>query len=195
MGRGGPALRHLVAGVERADSWATDCHKWLNVPYDSGLVFVRDPAAHAGGDDAGAVYVTPGEGREPYRYVPEASRRARGFAVWAALRALGAQGSPTSRALLRARARGSPSLMAAEPGVEILNDVVLNQVLVRFGDSDAVTHDVSRRACRRTAPAGSAARTWHGSDADAVLDHELVDDGRATSTARRRRSWRRTAPA
>src|SRR5512140_919306 len=89
-----PARRHLVEGVGRADSWTTDAHKWLNVPYDSGLSFVRDAAAHHAAMTLGAAYYveTAGGERDPYNWVPESSRRARGFTVWAALRSLGRRG-------------------------------------------------------------------------------------------------------
>jgi glutamate/tyrosine decarboxylase-like PLP-dependent enzyme len=140
-----PRLRHLVEGVDRADSWATDCHKWLNVPYDSAAVFVRDADAHAAAMTWQTSYVTPGAGREPYRYAPEASRRARGFAVWAAIAQLGADGIAEMIERCCANARRFAAGMAAEPGVEILNDVVLNQVVVRFGDTDAVNEEVVER--------------------------------------------------
>jgi glutamate/tyrosine decarboxylase-like PLP-dependent enzyme len=140
-----PQLRHLVEGVERADSWATDCHKWLNVPYDSAVVFVRDAGAHADAMTWQTSYVTPGAGREPYRYVPEASRRARGFAVWAAIAQLGADGIAALVDRCCANARRFAERVSAEPGVVILNDVVLNQVVVRFGDTDAVNDEVVRR--------------------------------------------------
>ena len=136
-------LRSLVAGVERADSWATDCHKWLNVPYDSAFVATRDPVAHVAAMSWEAPYVVPGAGRDPYRYVPEASRRARGFALWAALSQLGRDGVAdlVDRSCGHAR-RFATSLADADPGVTVLNDVVLNQVLVRFDDSDDVTRAV-----------------------------------------------------
>jgi glutamate/tyrosine decarboxylase-like PLP-dependent enzyme len=138
-----PALRHLVAGVERADSWAVDCHKWLNVPYDSAFVATRDPVAHGAAMTWEAPYVVPGAGRDPYRYVPEASRRARGFAVWAALTQLGRAGVAdlVDRSCAHAR-RFATALGDADPGVAVLNQVVLNQVLVRFDDSDDVTRRV-----------------------------------------------------
>ena len=172
-----PSLRHLVDDVDRADSWATDCHKWLNVPYDSAVVFVRDPEAHAAAMTWQTSYVTPGEGREPYRYVPEASRRARGFAVWAAIAEMGADGIADLVDRCCANARRFAGLMAAEPGVEILNDVVLNQVVVRFGDSDEVTHDVSARV-QAEGTCWLGGTDWNGRDARAVLDHQLVDDRR-----------------
>jgi glutamate/tyrosine decarboxylase-like PLP-dependent enzyme len=136
-------LRVLVTGVERADSWATDCHKWLNVPYDSAFVATRDPVAHVAAMSWEAPYVVPGAGRDPYRYVVEASRRARGFAVWAALSQLGRDGIAglVDRSCGHAR-RFAVALTDADPGVEVLNDVVLNQVLVRFDDADEVTRAV-----------------------------------------------------
>ncbi len=137
------SLRPLVHGVDRADSWAVDCHKWLNVPYDCAFVATRHPTAHVAAMSWDAPYVVPGAGRDPYRYVPEASRRARGFAVWAALSQLGRRGVQdlVDRCCEQAR-RFARDLAAADAGVEVLNDVVLNQVLVRFDDSDAVTRAV-----------------------------------------------------
>jgi glutamate/tyrosine decarboxylase-like PLP-dependent enzyme len=87
-----PRYRHLVAGAERADSWATDAHKWLNVPYDCGLAIVADRAAHREAMSVSAAYLVESEHRDNYDFVPEASRRARGFAVYAALRSLGRRG-------------------------------------------------------------------------------------------------------
>jgi glutamate/tyrosine decarboxylase-like PLP-dependent enzyme len=159
-----PSLRHLVDDVDRADSWATDCHKWLNVPYDSAVVFVRAPEAHAAAMTWQTSYVTPGEGREPYRYAPEASRRARGFAVWAAIAEMGAEGIADLVDRCCANARRFAGLMAAEPGVEILNDVVLNQVVVRFGDSDEVTHAVAARV-QEEGTCWLGGTTWNGRDA------------------------------
>jgi glutamate/tyrosine decarboxylase-like PLP-dependent enzyme len=139
-----PALRALVAGADRADSWATDAHKWLNVPYDSGLVFVADPDAHRAAMRKTASYLpveTPGE-RDGDSFVPESSRRARGFAVWAALRTLGRSGVADLVDRCCALARRFAAQLAAAPGVEVLNDVVLNQVVVRFGGSDETTRRV-----------------------------------------------------
>ena len=140
-----PSLRHLVAGHERADSWATDAHKWLNVPYDCGLVFCRHPQAHGDAMAVAASYLQRADGRSPSDWVPESSRRARGFAVWAALRSLGREGVAGLVDRCCEHARGFAALLGAEDGVEILNDVVLNQVLVRFGDDDGVTREVVRR--------------------------------------------------
>jgi glutamate/tyrosine decarboxylase-like PLP-dependent enzyme len=139
-----PALRPLVAGLDSADSWATDAHKWLNVPYDSGLVFVAHPEAHRAAMRKTAGYFPderPGE-RDGDAFVPEGSRRARGFAVWAALRTLGRSGTAELVERCCALARRFAVALGELPGVEVLNDVVLNQVLVRFGDSDEVTYRV-----------------------------------------------------
>jgi len=133
-----PALRHLVRGSERADSWATDCHKWLNVPYDSGLAFCAHPDAHRAAIGVTASYLVHAEDRrerDEMDWTPEFSRRARGFAVYAALRSLGRAGVAelVDRSCAHAR-RFAAELDAA--GAEVLNDVVLNQVLVRFGDGE-----------------------------------------------------------
>lgn len=136
-----PALSHHVAGVAQADSWATDFHKWLNVPYDSGLALVRDAEALRAAMAISADYLPSGsEFRNPSEYVPELSRRARGVEVWAALRALGRTGvvEMIERNCRQAR-RFAEGLRAA--GYEVLNDVVLNQVLVSFGDAN-ITHRV-----------------------------------------------------
>jgi glutamate/tyrosine decarboxylase-like PLP-dependent enzyme len=143
-----PQLRHLVAGIERADSWTTDAHKWLNVPYDSGIVFTAHPESHRAAMTVQAAYLVQDEGarrvRDQLDWVPEFSRRARGFAVYAALRSLGRSGliDLVERCCDAAAqfARGVTEV----PGVELLNDVVLNQVLFRFED-DAKTDAVLER--------------------------------------------------
>jgi glutamate/tyrosine decarboxylase-like PLP-dependent enzyme len=140
-----PRFRHLTQGCERADSWATDAHKWLNVPYDSGVVFCRHPESHGQAMAVAASYLQRAEGRSPSDWVPGSSRRARGFAVWAALRSLGRSGVADLIDRCCDHARAFAELLGAEPDVEILNDVVLNQVLVRFGDDDEVTREVVRR--------------------------------------------------
>ncbi len=130
-----PDLRRLTDGMARADSWSTDFHKWLNVPYDSGIAFTRDPAAHAAAMAVTAAYL-PGAGeRAPSDFTPELSRRARGVEVWAALRALGREGVTEliERNVEQAR-RFATGL--TEAGFEVLNDVVLNQVLVSFGEPE-----------------------------------------------------------
>jgi glutamate/tyrosine decarboxylase-like PLP-dependent enzyme len=132
-----PSLHDRMRGHDAADSWSTDAHKWLNVPYDSGLVFVRDPAAHHGAMKLGAAYYVETEGaeRDPYNWVPESSRRARGFAVLAALRSLGRSGLVELVERDAALARQMADRLRAG-GASILNDVVLNQVLVRFEAPD-----------------------------------------------------------
>ncbi|MGI8857869.1 MAG: pyridoxal phosphate-dependent decarboxylase family protein [Thermomicrobiales bacterium] len=135
-----PARAHLVGGVADADSWATDAHKWLNVPYDSGLAFVRDGAPLRAAMSAPAAYLSVSEMRQPDHYTPELSRRARGVDVWAALRSLGRAGlADLIERTCRHAARFATGLRAA--GYDILNEVALNQVLVSFGD-DATTRRV-----------------------------------------------------
>jgi glutamate/tyrosine decarboxylase-like PLP-dependent enzyme len=158
-----PALRHLARGLERADSWGTDAHKWLNVPYDAGVVFVRDAAAHRAAMGVSAAYLPPAPGaeRDPFEYVPEMSRRGRGFVVYAALRSLGRDGV---RALVESNcavARRMADRLARSPRVDILNEVVLNQVLVRFGDSDETTREVIRRV-QDGGTAWAGGTTWDG---------------------------------
>jgi glutamate/tyrosine decarboxylase-like PLP-dependent enzyme len=146
-----PALRHLVEGVELADSWATDAHKWLNVPYDSGLAFVAHPEAYRAAFAKVASYFVAGQGqeRDPDAFTAEASRRARGFPVWAALRSLGRSGVAELVECSCGQARRFAEALGAAGGVEVLNRVVLNQVLVRFpdpgGDHDGRTREVIRR--------------------------------------------------
>ena len=142
-----PALRYLVRGIERADSWATDAHKWLNVPYDSGLVFCAHPDAHRAAMAANASYLVQSGGteREQLDWNPEASRRARGFPIYAAIRSLGRSGIAELVGRCCAHARRFAEALARKPGVEVLGDVVLNQVLVRFLDPDG-NHDARTRA-------------------------------------------------
>jgi glutamate/tyrosine decarboxylase-like PLP-dependent enzyme len=130
-----PALRRAARGVERADSWSVDGHKWLQVPYDSGFVIVRDAAAHRRAMDVTAGYLNQdaGDGRNPTAFNPELSRRARGFAVWAMLQRLGRRGLVRMVENHCGVARELARRLAGTPGIEIRNHVVLNQVLVRFG--------------------------------------------------------------
>jgi glutamate/tyrosine decarboxylase-like PLP-dependent enzyme len=131
-----PRHAPLVAGVAAADSWATDAHKWLNVPYDSGLAFVREADHLRAAMGLTAAYLPQGGHREPSQYVPELSRRARGVDIWAALKSLGRSGlSELIDRNCRCATRFAGGLAAA--GFEILNDVVLNQVLVSFGTPEA----------------------------------------------------------
>lgn len=130
-----PRLSHLTAGIAQADSWATDAHKWLNAPYDSGIVFVREAEHLRAAMTVGAAYLIAGAEREPSHYTPDMSRRARGVEIWAALRSLGKAGlADLIERSCRQAARFAERLRAA--GYEILNDVVLNQVLVSFGDDE-----------------------------------------------------------
>lgn len=130
-----PALAHLVRGAEDADSWAVDAHKWLNTPYDGGVVFVRDAGHLTAAMSASAAYLPQGGRRDPMRYTPEMSRRARGVEIWAALRSLGRSGlADLIERTCRYARRFSEGLASA--GYPSLNEVVLNQVLVSFGDND-----------------------------------------------------------
>jgi glutamate/tyrosine decarboxylase-like PLP-dependent enzyme len=142
-----PRRAHLADGVALADSWATDAHKWLNVPYDCGIVLVREPrrlemamAATAG--TKGAAYLAPDAPRHPCRYTPEMSRRARGVDVWAGLRSLGRTGlADVIERTCRHATRFAEGLRAG--GAAILNDVVLNQVLVSFGDAETTNRVIA----------------------------------------------------
>ncbi len=137
-----PHRAHLVQGIENADSWATDAHKWLNVPYDSGLVFVREVRHLKAAMSASAAYLLEGERRDPTHFVPEQSRRARGLEIWAALRSLGKSGiANLIEGCCSHAAHFAEGLKTA--GYQVLNDVVLNQVLVKFG-SDEQTRRVIR---------------------------------------------------
>jgi glutamate/tyrosine decarboxylase-like PLP-dependent enzyme len=137
-----PRYRHLTAGAERAQSWAVDAHKWLNVPYDGALAIVADRAPVRAAMSMRASYLPDEEGREPIDYVPEASRRARALPIYAALRQLGRSGIAELVDRCCALARRLAAAMEELDGAQVLNDVVLNQALVRFGDSDEVTRAV-----------------------------------------------------
>lgn len=143
------SLAHHLRGVAAADSWTVDGHKWLNVPYDSGFVIVAHPAAHRAAMSQTAEYLLRGgeEEREGQDWTPEASRRARGNAVYAAIRSLGRGGIAQMIERCCACARVMASTLATEPGIEVLNDVVLNQVLVLFRShsGENVTPQVARR--------------------------------------------------
>ena len=170
-----PERRPLTAGVERADSWATDGHKWLNVPYDCGIAIVRDPVAHKTSMTGRAAYLVQSTGveRDPQDWTPEFSRRARGFAVYAALRSLGREGvAALVERCCRLASRMADRLRAGASGagvqVRILNEVVLNQVLVRFepagGDGGAFTKAVVARV-QREGTCWMAGTRWHELDA------------------------------
>ena len=150
-----PSLRHLVRGIDEADSWATDAHKWLNVPYDCGIAFCAHPAAHRA-----AMGMRDGANRDQLDWNPEFSRRARGFPVYAALRSLGRSGVAELVERCCAHARHAAEELARLPGAEVLNEVVLNQVLFRFG-SDEQTGDVLR-VVQRSGEAWLSGTTWDG---------------------------------
>jgi glutamate/tyrosine decarboxylase-like PLP-dependent enzyme len=137
-----PSRRSLAAGLAEADSWATDAHKWLNVPYDCGLAFVRDHSALKAAMSISAEYLpTQSEFRNPSDFTPELSRRARGVEVWAALRSLGREGIAEMIERNCTQARHFAERLSAA-GFEILNQVVLNQVLVSFGDAAKTTRTI-----------------------------------------------------
>ena len=148
-----------AAGVERADSWATDAHKWLNVPYDSGLAIVRDADALQGAMSIRADYLPDRTSRDPFEFTPETSRRMRGVEIWAALASLGRDGV---EALVERNCRQARRFAAGlrTAGHEILNDVVLNQVLVAFGD-DRTTAGVIR-GVQREGTCWCGGTTWNG---------------------------------
>ena len=153
-----PGRAHLMEGYAAADSWATDCHKWLNVPYDSGLAFVRDAGDLRNAMALSAAYLhMSAADREPCLYTPEASRRARGIEVWAALRSLGRRGLAE---LIDRNCRLAARFAEGLREYEILNDVVLNQVLVSFGDPEK-----TRRVIREIQADGTCwcgGTEWHG---------------------------------
>ena len=166
------SLGTLTRGVELADSWATDAHKWLNVPYDSGLVFVANPAAHRAAMSLSAAYLirSPEEPREPMDWTPESSRRARGFAIYAALRSLGRTGVSDMIERGCALARRFADRLGAESGLTILNDVVLNQVLVRAGSARPDASDDARtqamiRGVQEARVCWAGGTRWHDMEA------------------------------
>jgi glutamate/tyrosine decarboxylase-like PLP-dependent enzyme len=154
-----PARAHLVDGLGEADSWATDAHKWLNVPYDSGLVFCREAAHLRDAFSTSAAYLAVTDSREPSHYTPELSRRLRGVELWAALRTLGRAGlADLVERTCRHAAHFAEGLAAA--GYEILNDVALNQVLVHFGDDERTKRVIVGVQQEGTCWCGGT--TWHG---------------------------------
>jgi glutamate/tyrosine decarboxylase-like PLP-dependent enzyme len=158
-----PRLRHLVRGSERADSWITDAHKWLNVPYDSALVLCADPDAHRAAMTVSASYLIQDDShavRDQVDWVPEFSRRARGFAVYAALRSLGRSGLAELVERTCDCAQRFAQGVGELEGVEVLNDVVLNQVLFRF-ETDERTDGVLR-AVQEAGDVWMSGTTWDG---------------------------------
>ena len=155
-----PQYAYLVRGIERADSVAGDAHKWLNVPYDCGVAFCADEAAHRSAMSLAAAYiVATGTERDPHEFVPEESRRARGIPVYASLRSLGRRGLAglVERNCRQARRFGE-ALRAA--GFELLNEVVLNQVLVSFGTPEQTQATVA--AIQQEGTCWCAGTVWHG---------------------------------
>jgi glutamate/tyrosine decarboxylase-like PLP-dependent enzyme len=160
-----PSTRPLMRGADRADSWSVDAHKWLNVPYDCGLAIVADPDAHrAAMALAGAYLVADPDRRDNTNYVPESSRRARAVPVWAALRSLGRAGVADLVERNCAQARRMAEHLAGLPDAEVLNDVVLNQVLARFGGDDDRTREVVARV-QRDGTCWLGGTTWRGRQA------------------------------
>jgi glutamate/tyrosine decarboxylase-like PLP-dependent enzyme len=158
-----PALAHLVAGAEQADSWATDAHKWLNVPYDCGLAFCAHPDSHRAAMGVQAEYLIQRGGdavRDQVDWTPEFSRRARGFTVYAALRSLGRRGVTELVERGCAHARRFAEELAVLPGFELLNEVVLNQVLFRL-ESDERTDALLHRV-QESGEAWLSGTVWEG---------------------------------
>jgi glutamate/tyrosine decarboxylase-like PLP-dependent enzyme len=158
-----PRLAHLVEGAELFDSWATDAHKWLNVPYDNGVAFCADPEAHRAAMAVHAdylVYAEPGAARDQMEWNPEFSRRARGVPVYAALRSLGRRGVAELVERCCSHARRFAAELDRLEGVEVLNDVVLNQVLFRY-ETDERTNEVLR-AVQESGEAWMSGTVWDG---------------------------------
>ena len=154
-----PAFAPLVRGLADADSWATDAHKWLNVPYDCGLAFVRDADALRGAMSVSADYLPAGDARNPSDYTPELSRRARGVDVWAALRTLGRAGMAALVDDCCRHARRFASELSAA-GFEVLNEVVLNQVVVSFGTPEETVRAIAALQAEGTCWCGQT--RWQG---------------------------------
>src|SRR5262249_39456272 len=156
-----PELKPLLKGIELADSWATDAHKWLNVPYDSGVSICAHPEAHRAAMGSSAAYLIYSDAaRDPYFYTPEFSRRARGITVYAALRSLGRKGVRDLVERCCAHARLFAELLSRDRRVKILNNVVLNQVLLRFGDDDEITRAVISHV-QEEGTCWLSGTTWH----------------------------------
>jgi glutamate/tyrosine decarboxylase-like PLP-dependent enzyme len=154
-----PRLRHLTVGFERADSWATDGHKWPNVGYDCGIVLVRDPRQLRAAMSTTAAYFVPGEQREPSQFTPELSRRARGVELWATLASLGRSGlADLVERTCRHAQRFAEGLR--EHGYEILNDVIVNQVLASFGSPETTRAVIERIQADGTCWCGGT--EWQG---------------------------------
>jgi glutamate/tyrosine decarboxylase-like PLP-dependent enzyme len=200
-GRLDSRLAAETEGIEHADSWATDAHKWLNVPYDSGIAIVKNEAAHRASMVLAAPYyiAAPDAVRDPSQWVPESSRRARGFPLYAAIRSLGREGLAEMVQRHCRQARLMADLLREDPRIEIENEVVLNQVLVRFrtgegsGDVDAFNRKVTALVQEEgTCWAGGSA--WKGRAAMriSVSGWPTTDEDIRTSAAAIRRVLART---
>ncbi|MGH3354334.1 MAG: pyridoxal phosphate-dependent decarboxylase family protein [Nocardioidaceae bacterium] len=178
-----PARRHLTEGLALADSWATDAHKWLNVPYDCGVVFCAHPDSHRAAMTLSAAYLARTGGRDGGDWTPEGSRRARVFPVLAALRSLGRSGIAEMVERSCIQAQRFADILAADDAVTVLNDIVLNQVLVRIGDDDDATRDVAA-AVQEQGATWLGTTTWRGDVAIriSVSDH-ATDDADITAAA------------
>ena len=179
-----PSLRRLVKGIERADSWTTDAHKWLNVPYDSGIVLCAHPESHRRAMGVQAEYLIQDREdrvRDQMDWVPEFSRRARGFAVYAALRSLGRSGLVEMVERCCVQARRFAERIAELPGAEVLNEVVLNQVLFRFEDDERT--DAAVAAVQASGEVWMAGTSWDGRMAIRLSVSNWQTDDRDTDLA------------
>jgi glutamate/tyrosine decarboxylase-like PLP-dependent enzyme len=157
-----PSTRPLLAGAERADSWALDAHKWLNAPYDGAVAIVAHPEAHARAMSLAASYLaTDGTQRDGSSFVPESSRRARAIPIYAALRSLGRRGVADLVERTCAHARRFGECLGADSAIEVLNDVVLNQVLIRVADDDEATRATIAEV-QRDGTCWIGGTVWHG---------------------------------
>jgi glutamate/tyrosine decarboxylase-like PLP-dependent enzyme len=188
----------LACGVEEADSWATDGHKWLQTPYDCGYAIVREAQAHRRAMTIAASYLPPvAEGqRDPSHFVPELSRRARGFATWALLKHLGREGVAAMVERHCRLARLMADDLSSEPGVAVLNDVVLNQVIVRFGadQPDTVGDDLTLRTIKAIQEDGTlfaGGARWRGRWVMrlSVIGGETTEDDVRLSAATIKNVW------
>ncbi len=190
-----PQYAPLLAGAGAADSWAIDCHKWLNVPYDSGVAVVRTPEYLHTAMTLSATYLTPGDGREPWHYAPEGSRRARGVELWAAMRSLGRSGL---RQMIERNCRQAKVFAERlrDAGFAVLNDVVLNQVLVSFGSAEDTRRVITDVQNDGTCWCGGT--QWHGHTAMrisvsswATTDEDVERSVAAMIRIARRESYKR----
>ena len=190
-----PLYAPLLAGAGAADSWAIDCHKWLNVPYDSGVAVVRTPEYLHTAMTLSAAYLTPGDGREPWHYAPEGSRRARGVELWAAIRSLGRSGL---REMIERNCRQAKVFAErlSDAGFAVLNDVVLNQVLVSFGSAEDTQRVITDVQNDGTCWCGGT--QWHGHTAMrisvsswATTDEDVERSVAAMIRVARRESYKR----